>query len=137
MVKVTALSFQTEYLYADPRHEGILIPVELTANFSVRLYAYVDTGAANCIFQRQFAEVLELPLATGQLRRFSTASGAVLDAWGHNLRLTTLGFSVDAMVYFAEDFQFRRNVLGRQGWLDRFRVGLVHYDSTLYLNSYD
>lgn len=131
------LSFQTEYVYSDPLHGGLLVPVELTVGISIRLFAYVDTGAADCIFQKEYAEALNLKLAKGQVKRFSTASGSVLTSYGHNLRLTTLGHSVDALVYFADDPQFRRNVLGRQGWLDRFRLGVVHYDSKLYLAPYD
>jgi len=130
------LSFQSEYAYSDPLHGGVLVPVELTAATSVRFYAYVDTGAANCIFQREYAEALDLTLDAGQLKRFSTAGGSILTAWGHNLRLTALGFSVDTLVYFADEPDFRRNVLGRQGWLDRFQLGLVHYDAKLYLGPY-
>jgi hypothetical protein len=40
-------------------------------------------------------------------------------------------------VYFSEGFDFRRNVLGRIGWLDRHRLDLVDYDCSLYLNHYD
>jgi hypothetical protein len=113
------------------------VPVELSAATSIRLYAYIDTGAADCIFQKEYAEALDLTPAAGQMKRFSTASGAVLTAQGHNLQLTALGMSVDTLVYFADDPQFRRNVLGRQGWLDRVRLALVHYESTLYLSPYD
>jgi len=131
------LFFQTVYRYSDPAHNGILIPVELSAGSSIHLYAYVDTGAADCIFQRGYAEALDLPLASGELKRFSTASGSILTAYGHNLRITTLGLSADTMVYFADDPLFRRNVLGRHGWLHRIGLGLIHYDSMLYLNPYD
>jgi hypothetical protein len=53
------------------------------------------------------------------------------------VRLSTLGHSVDALVFFADDAQLRRNVLGRHGWLNRLRIGIVHYDSKLYVNEYD
>ena len=137
MVSLHALSFLTEYIYSDSLHGGILVPIELATTHAVRLYAYVDTGAADCIFQKEYAEALDLPLTSGQIKRFSTAAGSVLTAYGHDVVLTTLGHSVDALVYFADSTQFRRNVLGRQGWLDRVRLGVIHYDSKLYLNPYD
>jgi hypothetical protein len=39
-------------------------------------------------------------------------------------------------VYFAADAAFSRNVLGRQGWIDRIRLGLVDYEGKLYLSDY-
>jgi len=39
-------------------------------------------------------------------------------------------------VYFSADTSFTRNVLGRQGWLDRIKLGLVDYEEKLYLSDY-
>lgn len=113
------------------------MPVELATDRSIRLAAYVDTGAAECIFEREYGEALGVELRSGMLKRFSTASGGMLTAYGHNVRLSTLGHSVDTLVFFADDAQLRRNVLGRHGWLNRLRIGIVHYDSKLYVNEYD
>jgi hypothetical protein len=30
-----------------------------------------------------------------------------------------------------------RNFLGRSGWLDRLRIGIIDYDHLLYLSTYD
>jgi hypothetical protein len=137
VVTLPVLSFQTEYAYHDPLQGGILVPVQLATDRSIRLYAYVDTGAADCIFQKEYGEALGLETRSGIPRRFSTASGGTLVAYGHNLCLSTLGHSLDSLVYFADDAQFRRNVLGRQGWLNRLKLGIVHYDSRLYMDPYD
>jgi len=51
--------------------------------------------------------------------------------------LAVLGVEVNALVYFYEEPAIARNVLGRSGWLDRVRLGLVDYDSLLYLSAYD
>jgi hypothetical protein len=40
-------------------------------------------------------------------------------------------------VYFAKDESFTRNVLGRQGWLDRVKLGLIDYEGRLFLSKYD
>jgi hypothetical protein len=39
-------------------------------------------------------------------------------------------------VYFAAHESFTRNVLGRSGWLDQVRLGIVEYESKLYLSRY-
>ena len=41
------------------------------------------------------------------------------------------------MVYFFGDPMIEKNVLGRTGWLDRFRLALVHHDSKVYLAAYN
>jgi len=41
---------------------------------------------------------------------------------------------MDTIVYFAAEPNFPRNVLGQQGWLDRVRLALNHYDAVLYLS---
>ena len=53
------------------------------------------------------------------------------------LTLETLGYSFDVTVYFAVNESFTRNVLGRRGWLDQLRLGIVEYESKLYLSRYD
>ena len=59
------------------------------------------------------------------------------DAYGHTLSLETLGYSFDSTVYFATHEGFRRNVLDRRGWIDHLRLGLIEYESKLYLNRSD
>jgi hypothetical protein len=51
--------------------------------------------------------------------------------------IAVLDVQVHAMVYFYEDASINRNVLGRNGWLNRVRLGLVDYDSLVYLSAYD
>jgi hypothetical protein len=51
--------------------------------------------------------------------------------------IEVLGLQVESVVYFFADDQINRNLLGRTGWLDRVRLGLVEYDRQLYLAPYD
>ena len=67
--------------------------------------------------------------------RFNTVTGG-FNAYGHIVTVKTFGHSFDVMVYFAAFEAFTRNVLGRRGWLDQVQLGLVEYESTLYLNRY-
>ena len=41
------------------------------------------------------------------------------------------------MVYFAAPADFSRSVVGRSGWLQHFRLGLIDYDTMLLLSHYD
>jgi len=116
--------------------DAIIIPVILRlANTATRTDAYLDTGARFCVFKRSLAEPLGLEVETGEPIRLSTVTGS-FDAYGHTVTLETLGYSFDVTVYFAAHESFSRNVLGRRGWLDQLRLGLIDYDSKLYLSRY-
>jgi hypothetical protein len=130
------LRFDTEYAY--PTGDvGILVPVRLSLGDQfIDFDARLDTGASFCIFNRAYGETLGLNIEAGEPVLVGTATGA-FDARGHTLTLTTLGHSFDAVIYFALDPAFRRNVLGRRGWLDRVRLGLIDYEGKLYLSKYE
>lgn len=51
--------------------------------------------------------------------------------------MVVLGVEFDLTVYFAKYQNFNRNVLGRQGWLQRIRLGIVDYDGNLFLSHHD
>ena len=128
------LTFDSLYDYGT---DAIIIPVILRlGNAAARTDAYLDTGATFCVFKRSLAEPLGLEVETGEPLRLSTVTGS-FDAYGHMLTLETLGYSFDVTVYFAAHETFTRNVLGRRGWLDQVRLGLVEYESKLYLGRYN
>jgi len=88
------------------------------------------------LFESGYATELGLNLTAGVHARFRTANSS-FDAYGHEVQVEVLGTIVDALVYFFAEPTVRKNVLGRRGWLDRVRVGVVDYDRRLYLAAYD
>lgn len=116
---------------------AIRVPVTLRSGRDETTFnAYVDTGSSLCVFQRGHAEMLGVEVESGSLLRIETVTGG-FDAYGHTLALETLGHSFDVTVYFAAHESFTRNVLGRRGWLDQVRIGIVDYESKLYLSRYN
>ncbi|MDX6405621.1 MAG: hypothetical protein QOH70_3076 [Blastocatellia bacterium] len=133
MAVTLQLTFASVYDYGT---EAIILPVELKlADKTVRADAYLDTGATFCVFKRELATALDLDPETGTPLRLSTVTGS-FEAYGHTVTLETLGYSFDVTVYFAAHESFTRNVLGRRGWLDQVNLGLVEYESKLYLSRY-
>jgi hypothetical protein len=136
VVMPEVMRFNTVFHY-DLSKTGITVPVQIEAGGQTTgLKAKVDTGASCCIFARFYGEEIGLDIESGVPERIGTATGS-FPAFGHEVRLSVLGLDYDATVYFAEDPNFRRNVLGRQGWLDRIRLGLIDYDGKLYLSDYN
>ncbi|MEW6206769.1 MAG: retropepsin-like aspartic protease [Acidobacteriota bacterium] len=130
------LTFAVLHKY-DTRETGITVPVVMkVGNKSVRFSAKLDTGASVCIFDRARGEALGLDIESGLAQKISTATGSFL-AYGHEVTLFVAGIETYTTAYFADDDNFTKNVLGRQGWLERVRLGLVDYEGKLYLNRYD
>ena len=78
--------------------------------------------------------MLGLAVETGERRVFSTVAGRV-EAYGHEVLIDVLGHEFTSTVYFFAEDAIVRNVLGRHGWLDRVRIGIADYESTLYLST--
>ena len=130
------LEFNRRHSYPE-RREGISLPIVLKNGSEVRdVLAYVDTGASNCLFEREHGEMLNLDIELGQPKKFWSATGSV-ETFGHMVEIEIPGLNVVSMVYFFADERINKNLLGRTGWLDRVRLGLVDHDLSLYLAPYD
>ncbi len=130
------LTFDRRHAYA-PDAAGITLPVLIRlGERQVRLLAKVDTGASFCIFQRGYGEALGLDIERGTRQQVATVSGP-FTTYGHAVTLVAADYAFDTTVYFAAEREHRRNVLGRQGWLEQVRLGIIDYDRHLYLSRYD
>jgi len=130
------LSFDETYFY-DTLKSGITVPVVLRLDGdTVDFEAKIDTGAENCVFERIHGERLGVEIESGRKQIFSTAAG-IFTAYGHELTLSVLDTETVSTVYFAKEESFTRNVLGRQGFLDRVKLGLIDYEGKLLLSEYN
>lgn len=130
------LSF-AELIAYDSDQPSITIPVSLSVNQAVvNCDARVDTGSSNCLFARNVGEELGLDIETGMRLLVGTVTGSFV-AYLHEVTLSVGSFEFSCFVGFAEENQFRRNVLGRRGFVEQVVVGLVDYEGKLYLSRYD
>ena len=129
------LSF-SELIEYDPGQPSITIPITLSVSLKrVNCDAKVDTGSSNCIFARGVGEELELDIESGLRLLVGTVTGNFV-AYLHEVNLSLASFEFSGLVGFAEDQGFRRNVLGRRGFIEQLTLGLVDYEGKLYLSRY-
>ena len=120
----------------DAGENGITINTTLKlSGKSVSFPAKVDTGSSFCIFERKHGEELGFEIEKGLFQRVGTATATFI-TYGFRIILQVEDFEFDSLVYFAEDENFNRNVLGRHGWLELVKIGLVDYEGKLYLSRY-
>ncbi len=129
------ISFDEVHFY-NTLKVGITISVILSFGSDfVDFEAKIDSGSSYCVFERKHAERLNLDVESGEFLRISTAIES-FDAYGYELSLSVLGIETFSKVYFAKEELFTRNVLGRQGFLDRVKLGLIDYEGKLLLGTY-
>ena len=102
---------------------------------SVECEARLDTGSSHCIFKRAHGELLGLNIENTVAENISTVTGS-FQVHPHTVTIEVLGIRSEATVYFAAHDQFTRSVLGRIGWLDHVKLGLVDYEAKLLLGPY-
>jgi hypothetical protein len=130
-----AMDFSVEYDY-NTLETGIVVPAVLKFGDEISdIRAKIDTGASYCVFERKHGERLGLEIETGIALTMITATGP-FDAFGHTVNLSVLGLETESTVYFASEESFYLNILGRQGWLDRVKLGLIDYEGKLLLSEY-
>jgi hypothetical protein len=135
MKSVHTLTFDELYNY-DTRKIGITFPVLLiSGEFETDVEAKLDTGASHSIFARIHGENLGLEIESGEPLPVSTVRESFL-TFGHELTVRFLDIELNTKIYFAEDEFMRKSVLGRQGFLDRVKLGLIDYEGKLLLNAY-
>ena len=138
--KGAKVSFQLSYdvLYEyDLNKSGITLEVALrSGGLQERQWAKFDSGSSFCIFQREVGERLGLEIESELEDWVSTPLG-LMRVFGHELLLETLGITFEAVVYFAAHHGLPRNVLGRSGWMQRLKLGVIDYEGKLYAGTYD
>jgi hypothetical protein len=121
----------------DAGKEGITVPVTLRLGQNwIHVETKLDSGSSYCIFERLHGETLGLDIENGFPQWIGTPIGSFL-TYGHGVTLSVKEYDFDIVAYFAKDEWFNRNVLGRNGWLNRIRMGLIDYEGKLYLSRAD
>lgn len=129
------ITFEITHEY-NTLESGIVVPISLIyGTDSVDFEAKVDKGSEFCIFQRRQGERLGLDIESGTPLQMITAMGG-FKTFGHTLVLSVLGIENEAVVYFAAEESFHLNILGRNGWLNRVKLGLIDYEGKLLLSAY-
>jgi hypothetical protein len=130
------LFFDERHSYREDFTQAIVVPVGLSANgIYADVAAKLDTGAEYCLFDRKWADWLDIDVESGPRRGFRGLAGSFY-AFEHEIAMKCFGTEFSSIVYFTGEIGVARDLLGRNGWLDRLRIAVVHYDREIYLSPY-
>jgi len=103
-----------------------IIPVTLSnGDSSIVTEALVDSGAARCIFDAQFANAIGIAdLETGRRMEFEGLSGDTVLGYCHDVTLEVGGNRFhEVSIAFSRDMPDNAvNILGQQGFFDLFPI---------------
>lgn len=128
------ISFDKTHFYNTLKPGISLTAILHHGDESVECEAKLDTGSSHCIFKRSHGELLGLEIDSTPAENVSTVTGSFI-AHPHVITIEVLGLRTEATVYFAAEEHVVRSVLGRAGWLDRVKLGLIDYEGKLLLSS--
>lgn len=132
---IASIDFDEVHDY-DLLRTGITLPVQINLEEETEEFeAKLDTGSTFCIFRRAHGRSIGLDIETGLAVEVGTPTGS-FRVFGHEIALKVLGLEFFSTIYFAESEYFDRNVLGRTGFLDRVKLGVVEPEGKLYLSRY-
>jgi len=131
------LEFNDYHNYEKTTDQTIFVPIGLSANDSyIALAPKLDTGADHCLFDRRWGDHLGLDVGSGPKRVFRGLGGG-FEALEHEVTIHTFDVEFTSRVYFTRESQVGRDLLGRVGWLEHFRIAIVHYDREMFLSPYE
>lgn len=114
--------------------EGISLPITIHTDkdSKIDLPAKLDTGSTYCIFQPEYAELLNLDLKAGEEEPIGTFTGSFV-TYGHEINLKFLELEWSCVVYFSAD-KIPRNILGRNGFINKLKIALIDYEQRLFVS---
>ena len=135
-VKVHTLTFEKQIKYSD-HQKGIGLNVVLIADETnpVSAIAKLDTKSEFCLFQRKYAELLDLEIEGGTENPMRTINSS-FKTFGHEVKILFSDFELSTTIYFPE-FEIPRSVVGRTGFLDMLKIGLIEYEQLFYFSLYN
>lgn len=130
------LTFDERIKYPDDK-QGINLEVNILKDAINPISAIVklDTGSTFCIFQRVYADLIDIEVEKGEKEIIRSAKGN-FTAYGHEITIRFSNLEWEAIVYFAQDESFPVSVLGRNGFLNKIDIAVIDYEQLLYLKSH-
>ncbi len=84
--------------------------------------AYIDTGASTCLFPADVAEILNITLERGEVKKVILGDGNTITVYIHNLSISLAGKEFIAPIGFSKGLGINFAIIGRKGIFEQFMI---------------
>ena len=109
------------YIFLEGRALPI-VPLELKGNEWIELHAFVDSGASYSIFHSDIAEILGINYLEGEKTYMTVGDGEKIPVYSHELNVRFNEKDFIAKIGFSNKLGIGFDILGREGFFDRFVI---------------
>jgi hypothetical protein len=109
------------YIFLEGRYLPI-VPLELKGEEWIELHAFVDSGASYSIFHADIAEILGIEYTKGEKNFMTVGDGTQIPVYLHNINVRFNEKEFSAKIGFSNKLGIGFDILGREGFFDRFVV---------------
>ncbi len=114
-------NLEFNYITLRERHYP-LIPIRLHyGNKNIKTYALLDSGSTISVFRNEIAEDLGIAIQGSKEQILQSANG-LLKVYIYALKVEINDERFDMNLGFSSDLKTSFNILGREGFFDRFRI---------------
>ena len=115
-----------------------IIPILLKSKKAFIIYrALIDSGSDHCIFSKDLADLLEIPLSPKNKIVFRGISSENIEGFSSEIGIRVGNVNYQTRVIFAEISDFGHGILGQKGFFDHFDVNLSYQKQTVKLDQID
>mgnify|MGYP001616252669 CR=1 FL=1 len=112
--------------------EGEFLPVVNIAlkskKDSIKLKAFIDTGASYCLVHADVTEILGIDLEAGEKTEMVLGDGNILTVYLHEMAVSIGEIEFNARIGFSKGLGTGFDIIGRKGIYDKFIVSFNERD---------
>ena len=109
------------YIFLEGRYLPI-VPIELKGEEWIELHAYVDSGASFSILHADIADILGIDYKIGEKTFMTVGDGARIPVYSYNIDVRFNEKEFSAKIGFSNKLGIGFDILGREGFFDRFII---------------
>ncbi|MEE9118408.1 MAG: hypothetical protein V3U02_07430 [Calditrichia bacterium] len=109
------------YIFLEGKYLPI-VPLELKDEEWIEFRVFVDSGASYSIFHADVAEILGLVYTNGEKNYMTVGDGAQIPVYSHDMKVRFIDKEFTAKIGFSNELGIGFDILGREGFFDRFVV---------------
>jgi hypothetical protein len=109
------------YIFLEGRALPI-VPLELKGKEWIELHAFVDSGASYSIFHADIAEILGIEYTKGEKNYMTVGDGEKIPVFSHDINVRFNEMEFTAKIGFSNELGIGFDILGREGFFDRFII---------------